>query len=139
MSQCSLEAVGLTMSASLKAMPQDIILNVVPHSESGHKYATSLIGLPTCVGLKKCFVRRVLQKMGEILYLRDVLNLRGCLETPKAYWNKPGTLHEVESAGFITKGAELEEMYNRIWVEFELGHRMFLLNQKVRVRWKVVN
>jgi len=88
---------------SLKAMPQDIILNVVPHSESGHK--------------------RVLQKMGEILYLRDVLNLRGCLETPKAYWNKP----------------ELEEMYNRIWVEFELGHRMFLLNQKLDYAHELVD
>jgi len=88
---------------SLKAMPQDIILDVVPHSESGHN--------------------RVLQKMGEILYLRDVLNLRGCLDTPKAYWNKP----------------ELEEMYNRIWNEFELGNRIFLLNQKLDYAHELVD
>eukprot|EP00960_Hanusia_phi_P059514 764195-Hanusia_phi.AAC.1 len=74
---------------SLKAMPQDIILDVVPHSESGHKYGERSFVAEGWTRTERA-ASRVLQKMGEILYLRDVLNLRGCLDTPKAYWNKPG-------------------------------------------------
>ena len=30
-----------------------------------------------------------LKKMGEILRLRDIINLRGSLETPDVYWDLP--------------------------------------------------
>merc|ERR1712216_306498 len=59
--------------------------------------------------------KEALKKMGEILRLRDIVNLRGSLETPDVYWDLP----------------ELEDMYESISREFELSRRVSLLNQKL--------
>jgi hypothetical protein len=59
--------------------------------------------------------KEALKKMGEILRLRDIVNLRGSLETPEVYWDLP----------------ELEGMYELISREFELSRRVSLLNLKL--------
>jgi uncharacterized Rmd1/YagE family protein len=54
--------------------------------------------------------KEALKKLGEILRLRDVVNLRGSLETPDVYWDLP----------------ELEGMYELIHREFELRYYIYI-------------
>mmetsp|Transcript_8494 Transcript_8494/g.13380 ORF Transcript_8494/g.13380 Transcript_8494/m.13380 type:complete len:150 (+) Transcript_8494:211-660(+) len=72
-------------------------------------------------GPKHCTLRSC-KKMGEILRMRDIINLRGNLETPDAYWEQ----------------RELEGLYIIISREFDLAKRISTLNAKLDVAHELV-
>jgi uncharacterized Rmd1/YagE family protein len=67
--------------------------------------------------------REILQKIGELLSVRALLNLSGAgsasaeslLDTPEYYWSKP----------------QLEEYYNRVSRWLDIKPRIAVLNQKL--------
>ena len=93
---------------SLRALPRTISVGI--SKEWGKGYLSML-----ALGHGDEAHKEALKKMGEILRLRDIVNLRGSLETPDVYWDLP----------------ELEGMYELISGEFELSRRVSLLNLKL--------
>lgn len=67
--------------------------------------------------------RNVLQKLGHILKMRDIINLERTLETPDAYWDRP----------------ELEGLYETVAKELELHGRKDALNTKLDYVKEVVD
>ena len=87
-----------------------LLLYTCPHASrlAGTRFTFFTSTTVQILTQKRCWQdeahKEALKKLGEILRLRDVVNLRGSLETPDVYWDLP----------------ELEGMYELIHREFEL-------------------
>ena len=77
---------------SLRGLPTEIVVGSSDISALGYvkEYLNIFV-----VGGGGAVHKEALEKMGEILRLRDIINLRGSLETPDVYWDLP----ELEGVG----------------------------------------
>ena len=73
---------------SLKTLPSQILIGKRLDSWH-HRVLQYLRVLWGPLGASDAAHKEALKKMGEILRLRDIINLRGSLETPDVYWDLP--------------------------------------------------
>ena len=73
---------------SLKTLPSQILIGKRLDAWH-HRVLQYLRVLWGPLGASDAAHKEALKKMGEILRLRDIINLRGSLETPDVYWDLP--------------------------------------------------